>query len=71
MIGVGAAWRGSQPGLLTAILARVVDTALGIPAFFLDAPPWVLTLIISMMALTLVGIWFVAPSLRRVKAGVA
>jgi hypothetical protein len=36
LLGVAAAWRGNRAGLLVAITARVVDTLLGIPAFFLD-----------------------------------
>ena len=36
LLGVAAAWRGNRAGLLVAITARVVDSLLGIPAFFLD-----------------------------------
>jgi hypothetical protein len=65
LVGVAAAWRGNRRGLVAAVLARVVDSALTIPAFFLDAPAWVRALVIAMLALTAVGIWFVAPDLRR------
>ena len=65
LVGVGAAWRGNRHGLVAAVLARVLDSLLTIPAFFLDAPAWVLALVAAMLALTVVGIWFVAPGLRR------
>lgn len=65
LLGVAAAWRGSRTGLLVAIGARIVDSALGIPAFFLDAPGWVLALITAMLVLTIAGVVLVAPALRR------
>jgi hypothetical protein len=68
LVGVAAAWRGSRAGLLVAVVARVVDSALGIPAFFLDAPAWVVVLIAAMLVLTVVGVVLVAPDLRRGKA---
>jgi hypothetical protein len=71
IIGVAAAWRGSRTGLLVAVVARVIDLALGLPAFFLDAPAWVLTLITVIIVLTIAGIWLTAPGLRRPTAGVA
>jgi hypothetical protein len=67
LVGVAAAWRGSRAGLLTAVVARVVDSALGIPAFFLDAPAWVLALIVAMLVLSVVGVVLVASDLRRGK----
>jgi hypothetical protein len=68
LLGVAAAWRGSRAGLLVAVAARVLDSALGIPAFFLDAPAWVVVLIAAMLVLTVVGVVLVAPDLRRGKA---
>jgi hypothetical protein len=68
LLGVAAAWRGSRAGLLVAVAARVLDSALGIPAFFLDAPAWVVVLIAAMLVLTIVGVVLVAPDLRRGKA---
>jgi hypothetical protein len=65
LVGVAAAWRGSRAGLLVAVLARVLDSALGIPAFFLGAPAWVVALIATMLVLTVVGLALVAPALRR------
>jgi hypothetical protein len=69
LIGVAAAWRGIRAGLVTAIVARVVDSALGIPAFFLDAPAWILALITAMLVLTIAGIALLVPDLRRGRAG--
>jgi hypothetical protein len=68
LVGAAAAWRGSRAGLLVAVAARVLDSALGIPAFFLDAPAWVVVLIAAMLVLTVVGVVLVAPDLRRGKA---
>jgi hypothetical protein len=68
LLGVAAAWRGNRAGLLVAVAARVLDSALGIPAFFLDAPAWVVVLIAAMLVLTVVGVVLVAPDLRRGKA---
>jgi hypothetical protein len=68
LLGVAAAWRGNRAGLLVAVVARVLDSALGIPAFFLDAPAWVVVLIAAMLVLTVVGVVLVAPDLRRGKA---
>jgi hypothetical protein len=67
LVGVAVAWRGSRAGLLIAVVARVVDSALGIPAFFLGAPAWVLALIAAMLVLSVVGVVLVASDVRRVK----
>jgi hypothetical protein len=67
LVGAAAAWRGSRAGLLVAVVARVLDSALGIPAFFLDAPAWVVVLIAAMLVLTVVAFVLVAPDLRRGK----
>jgi hypothetical protein len=69
LVGAAMAWRGSRAALLVAVVARVIDAALGIPAFFLDAPAWVLTVIAAMLVLTIVGIWLTAPALRRASHG--
>lgn len=68
---MAAAWRGNRAGLLVAVAARVVDSLLGIPAFFLHAPAWAIALIAAMLALSIVGIVLVAPHLRRGKARAA
>jgi hypothetical protein len=65
LIGVATAWRGSRAGLLTAVVARVVDTLLGIPAFFLHPPAWVQAERATMLALSVVGVVLVASGLRR------
>lgn len=68
LVGVALAWRGSRTGLLVAIGARLLDSALGLPAWFLDAPPFILTLVTTMLALTLVGIALTIGGRRRVPA---
>lgn len=67
LLGVAAAWRGSRAGVVVAVLARVLDSAIGLPAYFLGAPLWALVLITSMLLLTVVGIVLIAPALRRAR----
>jgi|GEM_PF-4579879 len=67
LVAVAAASRGSRASLLVAVAARLIDTALGIPAWFLDAPAWILTLVTAMLVLTIPGIWLATPGLRRTK----
>ena len=72
LAGVAAAWRGSRAGLLIASVARIADfLVLGVPAFFLDAPWFVLAVVIACLVLTVAGIWLSAPALRRVRATAA
>ena len=72
LVGVAAAWRGSRAGLLVAIVARIADfLVLGVPAFFLDAPWFVLAVVIACLVLTVAGIWLSAPALRRARTRVA
>jgi hypothetical protein len=67
LVGVAVASRGSWAGLLVAVVARVIDTALGVPPWFLDAPAWVLALVTATLVLTIAGIWLVTPAVRRTK----
>jgi hypothetical protein len=55
----------SRAALIAAYVARVVSAALGIPAFFLDAPVWVDVLVVIGLILSVAGIWLTAPALRR------
>jgi hypothetical protein len=68
VLAVAAAWRGNRAGLLVAVIARVMDSLLGIPAFVLGAPAWAVTLIAAMLVLSVAGVVLVAPGLRRGKA---
>jgi hypothetical protein len=68
LIAVTLAWRGSRPALWTAVTTRVVDVAMGGPAFVLDAPGWVRGLIGIIIVLTVTGIGLVGPQLRRATA---
>ncbi len=65
LVALVPAARGSRPALLLAVAIRVVDALLGLPAFFLDAPLWVRTLVSAMLVLTVLGLVLVAPRLRR------
>jgi hypothetical protein len=71
LVGVGLAWRGSRAGLLVALAVRVVDVALAVPAYFLDAPAWVLAVVTATIVLTVLGIALVVPAVRRSKAQLA
>jgi hypothetical protein len=71
LFGVAAAWRGNRAGLLVAVAARVADSLLGTPAFFLGAPGWAVALIATMLVLSVVGVVLLAPDLRRSKAKAA
>ncbi|MEP7022957.1 MAG: hypothetical protein ABJB47_03925 [Actinomycetota bacterium] len=42
LLALQPARRGSRPALITAVAARVVSAGLAVPAFFLDAPVWVM-----------------------------
>ena len=55
-------------GLIAAYAARVVATFLGIPAFFLDAPVWVVVLVVISIVLSVAGVWLTLPALRRTAA---
>jgi hypothetical protein len=61
----GAALVGGRGALIAAYVARVVSAALGIPAFFLDAPVWVDVLVALGLVLSVAGIWLTVPALRR------
>jgi hypothetical protein len=72
LAGVAAAWRGNRTGLLIAVVARVCDSLiLGVPAFFLPAPWYARAIVIVTMVLGILGIWLVAPALRRATPRVA
>lgn len=59
------ALRGSQTAAWIMIGARVVSVPLAdLPAIFLDAPGWVVTVATSAVLLTGLGIWLAAPLLR-------
>jgi hypothetical protein len=60
-----AALLGTRGGLIAAYVARVASTAMGIPAFFLDAPRWVDVLVAVALALSVAGVWLTLPGLRR------
>jgi len=71
LVSVGLAWRGSRAGLLVALAVRVVDVALAVPAYFLDAPGWVLAVVTATIVLTMLGLALAMPALRRSKAQLA
>jgi hypothetical protein len=60
-----AALHRSRGGLITAYAARIVATALGVPAWFLGAPAFVDILVAVALVLSVAGVWLTAPALRR------
>ena len=62
--------QGSRAGLITAVVARIGGIAMGVPAYFLDAPLYVRILVTAMLVLTVAGLWLAAPALRRARPGV-
>ncbi|MET0417651.1 MAG: hypothetical protein ABW022_16685 [Actinoplanes sp.] len=74
LITVGAlipAWRGNRRGLLTVVVSRVVSALLGIGAFFDDAAPdWVRVMVVVAMVVTALAVVLVMPRLSRVASEV-
>jgi hypothetical protein len=71
LAGVAYAWRGRRGGLFVVLAALVVDLVLNVPAYFLDAPGWVLAVATAILTLIVIGVALVAPSLRRPRAELA
>jgi uncharacterized membrane protein len=42
LLSLVAARRGSRPALTAIVVTRVISAVLAVPAFFLDAPAWVM-----------------------------
>jgi hypothetical protein len=42
LLSLVPARRGSRPALVAIVVTRVISAVLAVPAFFLDAPPWVM-----------------------------
>jgi hypothetical protein len=68
LIGVALAGRGSRAGLIVAVGARIADSLLGMPAWFMGAPPFILAMVTTMFVLSVVGIVLIIGSRRRVPA---
>ena len=71
LAGVANAWRGRRGGVFVVLGALVVDLVLDVPAYFLDAPGWVLAVVTATLALLVIGVALIAPSLRRPRAELA
>ena len=71
LAGVAYAWHGRRGGLFVVLAALVVDLVLNVPAYFLDAPGWVLAVATAILTLIVIGVALVAPSLRRPRAELA
>jgi hypothetical protein len=62
------AWRGSRAALLLVIASRAAAVLLATPALFVDPSNSVRVVVAIAIAVTLVGVWLLAPSLRRTPA---
>lgn len=71
LAGVAYAWRGRRGGLFVVLAALVVVLGLDVPAYFLDAPGWWLSVVTATLALMVIGVALVAPTLRHPRAKLA
>jgi len=71
LAGVAYAWRGHRRGIFVVLAALAIDLVLDVPAYFLDAPGWVLAVATATLTLIVIGVALVAPSLRRPRAELA
>jgi hypothetical protein len=65
---VAPAWRGSRGALLLVMASRAAAALLASPALFIDPSDLVRFLVAIAIAVTLVGIWLLAATLRRSQA---
>jgi hypothetical protein len=71
LAGVAYAWRGHRGGMFVVLAALVIDLLLDVPAYFLNAPGWFLAVVTATLALIVIGVALVAPTLRRPRANLA
>src|SRR5262245_11821013 len=65
LAGVAYAWRGRRGGLFVLLAVAAADLVLDVPAYFMDAPGWILAIATAILVLMVIGVALVAPSLRR------
>jgi hypothetical protein len=65
LTGVAYAWRGRRAAMYLLLAALAVALVLNVPAYFLDAPLWVLVIATAILVLMVAGIALAAPLLRR------
>jgi hypothetical protein len=68
LAAVAPAWRGSRGALLFVVAARAAAALLAAPALFVDPSDSVRVVVAVAIAVTLVGIWLLAATLRRTPA---
>ena len=71
LAGVAYAWRGRRGGLFVLLAVAAVDLVLDVPAYFMDAPGWILAIATAILVLVVIGLALIAPSLRRPRAKLA
>src|SRR5690242_15362635 len=65
LAGVAYAWVGRRAAMYAVLAALAVDVVLDVPAYFLDAPGWVLVIATATLVLMVAGVGLAAPLLRR------
>jgi hypothetical protein len=68
LAGVACVWRGRRGAMYVVLAALAVDLVLDVPAYFLDAPGWVLGVATATLVLLVAGVGLLAPFLRRRQA---
>jgi hypothetical protein len=68
LAALAPAWRGSRGGLMLVMASRGAAALLAAPALFVDPSDWVRVIVAIAIAVTLVGIWLLAATLRRTPA---
>ncbi len=68
LAAVAPAWRGSRGALLLVMASRAAAALLASPALFIDPSDLVRVVVAIAIAVTLVGIWLLAATLRRTPA---
>jgi hypothetical protein len=71
LAAVAPAWRGGRGALLLVVASRAAAALLAAPALFIDPSGWVRSAVAVAIAVTLVGIWLLAATLRRTPARAA
>jgi hypothetical protein len=56
LLSLVPARRGSRPALTAIVVTRVISAILAVPAFFLDAPAWVMTVEAFVIVATIVAL---------------
>lgn len=65
VVAVALAWRGNAAALRVAAGAVIIPTLTGLPAFFVDVPPWVRLMVAVSVLLAVASVVLMLSSARR------